>query len=145
MDSGTPTKETITVKLTPTTKQFMCILCGETKQNRKDRHKLERDGTGTDLYVLIEKLIGIKITAACHSDMCCRTCALRLKTIDRSLEKIKETYSSVQKRLEQTHGHKMTKRMSSDLGGSSKRKALFPVEDNQETIEAAAIANEVNK
>ena len=143
MDSATPTKETIVIKLTPTTKQFMCILCGEVKHNRKDRHKLESaKGTETDLFILIERLIGIKISPDGHSGMCCRTCALRLQTINRSLEKFKETYTSTQQRLEETHGHKVTKRLSSDRTGPSKRKALFSVADNQEPTSAAEPIND---
>ena len=114
---------------TPTTKQFMCILCGEVKHNRKDRHKLESaKGTETDLFILIERLIGIKISPDGHSDMRCRTCALRLQKINRSLEEIKETYTSTQQQLEETHGHSL----SCDKTWSSKRKALFSVADNQE-------------
>ena len=61
MDSATPTKETIVINLTPTAKQFMCILCGEVKHNRKDRHKPESaKDTETDLLISIERLIGIK-------------------------------------------------------------------------------------
>ena len=63
MVSNSPVKERIFIKLTPTTKQFTCTLCGKTKQNRKDRQKLEHaDGTRTDTHILIEKLVRINIT-----------------------------------------------------------------------------------
>ena len=145
MASSTPVKETVVIKLTPTTKQFTCILCGENKQNRKDRQKLEHaDGTPTNVHILIEKLISIRITSDSHSTMCCRPCGLRLQTIDKSLEKFKQTYSSVQKLHKQTHGQKVIKRMTSEHPMSTKRKALFPVEDNQENIEAVPIIDEVS-
>ena len=131
MDSATPTKEMIVIKLTPTTKQFMYILCGEVKHNRKGRHKPESaKGTETDLFIFIERLIGIKISPDGHSGMCCRTCALRLQTINRSLETFKETYTSTQQQLKETHGHKVTKHLTRDRTGPSKRKPLFSVADN---------------
>ena len=135
MDPGTSVKETITIKLTPTSKQFMCILCGEMKQNRKDRQKLQHDGTENDLYCLIEKLMGINITVEGHSGMCCRNCALRLKTIDKSLQKFKETYDAVRKRLEVSHGHKSVKRMPTEHRDSSKRKALFAPGEHEEELD----------
>ena len=110
----------------------MCILCGEVKHNRKDRHKPESaKDTETDLFILIERLIGIKISPDGHSGICCRTCALRLQTINRSLETFKETYTSTQQQLKETHGHKVTKRLSRDRTGPSKRKPLLSVADKQ--------------
>ena len=67
--------------------------------------------------------------------MCCRNCAQRLQTIDKSLQKFKETYDIVRNRLTVSHGHKTTKRMSKEHQDSSKRKALFQPVEQEEGIE----------
>ena len=125
MEQITPKKPYIHVQLTPSTKQFTCVLCGERKTNAKDRQKLVKDGEKTDLYHLIEKLLRITITEEGHSDMCCRNCAGRLTTIEKSLIKFKESYEATRSKLTSTHGHKVYKRSSTEQGGQSKRALSF--------------------
>ena len=70
MDTKTPRKTQIHVQLTPSTKQFTCIICGERKNNPKERQKIMKVSSKTELYVLIEKLLQIHITEEDHSDIC---------------------------------------------------------------------------
>lgn len=130
MDTVTPKKVSIKVQLTPSTKQFTCVLCGERKNNPKDRQKLLKGNQRTDLYSLIERLLQITITEEGHSDICCRNCAGRLFTIEKSLTKFKESYECTQAQLRTTHGRKTIKRSSTEQGGQSKRKALFVESEN---------------
>lgn len=120
----TPTKVNIKIKLTPTTKQTVCILCGD--RNPKEKRLLVYKGVKSEQYLLIEKLLQIRITEDEHSDIVCRNCQRRLTTIDKHLSQFKIVYEEARNKLKLTHGHRTTKRLSSsDNTGSSKRKALF--------------------
>ena len=79
----------------------------------------------TELYVLIEKLLQIHITEEDHSDICCRNCAGRLVTVEKSLSKFKDSYELTRAQLQRSHGHASVKRMSKDTGGQSKRRLEF--------------------
>lgn len=57
------------MKLTPTTKQFKCILCGELKEKRRDRQRLFHGDQKTDLLLIIEQLLGIHISDEDHSEI----------------------------------------------------------------------------
>ena len=94
MEPETPKKTQVHIQLTPSTKQFMCIVCGERKNDKKDRQKIIKGSTRTDLYDLIEKLLQIHITQEGHSDICCRSCVGRLMTVEKSLSKFKSSYES---------------------------------------------------
>ena len=71
----TPTKVDIKIKLTPTTKQTVCILCDE--RNPNDKRYLVHKGVKSEQYLLIEKLLHITITEDEHSDIVCRNCQRR--------------------------------------------------------------------
>ena len=45
-----PTKTSVSIKLTPTSKHFKCISCGELKDTPKDRLKLVKNEKKTDLF-----------------------------------------------------------------------------------------------
>lgn len=125
MDTKTPRKTQIHVRLTPSTKHFTCIICGERKNNPKERQKIMKGSSKTELYVLIEKLLQINITEEGHSDICCRNCAGRLVTVEKSLAKFKDSYELTRAQLQRSHGHTSVKRMSKETGGQSKRKLKF--------------------
>ena len=103
-----------------------------------------RGSSKTELYVLIEKLLQIHITEEGHSDICCRNCAGRLVTVEKTLSKFKDSYESTRQQLQRSHGHTSVKRMSKDTGGQSKRKLKF-VDDVKFTEETATgqVENEV--
>ena len=85
----------------------------------------------TELYVLIEKMLQIHITEEGHSDICCRNCAGRLVTVEKSLSKFKDSYELTRSQLKRSHGHTSVKRMSKDTGGQSKRQLKFA--DSEDT------------
>ena len=120
----TPSKVDIKIKLTPTTKQTVCILCGE--RNPKEKSLLVKKGVKSEFYILIERLLHITITEDEHSDIVCRNCQRRLTTIDKHLSQFKAVYEDARNTLKRTHGHKVTKRLASDNVGASSKKALFP-------------------
>ncbi|XP_045215225.2 uncharacterized protein LOC123565422 [Mercenaria mercenaria] len=137
----TPTKESVMVKLTPTSKKFKCILCGEMKENRKERQRLFHGEEKTDLWYIIERLLGINISEDDHSEICCRNCAKKLYNTDKSLRMTKETYDKSRNELIQSHGVKKFKRLSMDSSHNTKRKALFSTEGSSE-VETASTNTE---
>ena len=145
MEPETPKKTQIHIQLTPSTKQFMCIVCGEKKNDKKDRQKIIKGSTRTDLYDLIEKLLQIHITQEGHSDICCRSCVGRCMTVEKSLSKFKGSYESTREKLLRTHGHTTVKRAVTESGGQRKRKALFvdTTSKSTEETEPVPINNEV--
>ena len=97
MEFKTPTKVDIIIKLTPNTKLTVCILCGE--RNPKDKRFLVHKGVKSEQYILIEKLLQIKITEDEHSDIVCRNFQRRLSTIDKHLTQFKTIYEKARNKL----------------------------------------------
>ena len=131
----TPTKVDFKIKLTPTTKQTVCILCGE--RNPKDKRYLVHKGVKSEQYLLIEKLLHITITEDEHSDIVCRNCQRSFATIDKHLSQFKAVYEEARNKLKLTHGHRITKRLASDNAGGSSKKALFN-DENMPSVSSEA-------
>lgn len=80
------------IVLTPTTKQNVCLVCGEKKLNPKDRYKAMHKGKKAEICKLIERMLEIEISEKSHSDICCRNCARKFSSCEKSLATLKVNY-----------------------------------------------------
>ena len=75
--------KTITrLHLTPTTKEYVCIICGENIQNKAYRLKLfHKDEKTTSHCLLLEKHLNVSISNSVSTDHVCRSCIRKLTSV----------------------------------------------------------------
>ena len=112
--------------LTPSTKEFLCIFCGEKIENSHYRLKLFNK-VKTSHCLLLEKLMNITVPTTHFTDHICRTCARKLSHVENKLNKLKGKFLSTQQKLESSHGKTSKKRLLNQSEAGSKN-TLFPTE-----------------
>lgn len=122
----TPEKSFTYIEYTPTTKQLVCVLCGNKIDTREYRRKLYHSGGKSEFCLLIEKHLDIIILEDLHTDILCRKCLREIQKIEKIVATLKDSYNKTLESLKKTHGKQKSKRQLSDDSCVTKRKTLFP-------------------
>ena len=123
----TPVKTFTRIHLTPSTKEFLCIVCGEKIENAQYRLRLLNKDVKTSHCLLLEKLMNITVPTTHFTDHICRACARKLSYVENKLNELKDMFRSTQQKLESSHGKTSKKRLLNQSEAGSK-KTLFPTE-----------------
>ena len=123
----TPVKTFTRLHLTPSTKQYVCIICGGNIQNVNYRMRLFHKETKTSHCHLLERHLNVAVSQQVCTDIVCRSCVRKLTSIDNKVSELKSMYDATLERLQATHGKKSKKRLSTDPDPSSKKTLFSPV------------------
>ena len=140
----TAEKKFLYIDYTPTTKQLVCVLCGEKVVKREYRRKLFHGNSKTEFCILIEKHLDISICQDLHTDILCRKCLRHVQKLEETIKTLKESYNKTLQNLQQSHGklNPTTKRQICEEETTSKR-ALFNsgVTEGQEIYLPLSLSN----
>ena len=126
----TPVKTFTRIHLTPSTKEYLCIVCGEKIENAHYRLKLFNKDVKTSHCLLLEKLMNITVSTN-FTDHICRACARKLSHVENKLTELKDKFIATQQKLESSHGKTSKKRLLNQSEAAS-RKSLFPTGKNSQ-------------
>ena len=129
MDVATPVKTITRLHLTPTTKEYVCIICRENIQSKNYRLKLFHKDVKTSHCHLLEKHLNVSVSHSVSTDHVCRSCVRKLSSIDNKISELKVKYESTLERLQASHGKTSKKRLLAENDPSS-RKSLFSPESS---------------
>ena len=107
MDSDvplTPEKKFLYIDYTPTTKQLVCVLCGDKVVKREYRRKLFHGSTKTEFCHLIERHLDISICQDLHTDILCRKCLRNVQKLEETIKLLKDSYNKTLVKLQHSHG-----------------------------------------
>ena len=88
--AATPVKTITRLRLTPTTKQYVCIICGENVHSKNYRLKLFRKDVKTSHCHLLEKHLNVLVSQSTSTDHVCRSCTRKLRSIENKVLELKE-------------------------------------------------------
>lgn len=104
--AATPVKTITRLQLTPTTKQYVCIICGENILNKNYRLKLFHKDAKTSHCHLLEKHLNVSVSQSASTDHVCRCCIRKLSSLENKVSELKEKYSVTLERLQASYGKK---------------------------------------
>ena len=122
----TPVKTFTRVHLTPTTKEYVCIICGGSIHNRNYRLRLFNKETKTSHCELLEKHLQVTVSKSACTDHVCRQCVRKLTIVENKVSELKDMHIITMGRLQSSHGTKSKKRLSTDTDPSSKKTLFSP-------------------
>ena len=100
----TPVKTFTRVHLTPTTKEYVCIICGGNIQNKNYRMRLFNKETKTSHCNLLEKHLQVTVSKSVCTDHVCRQCVRKLTTVENKVSELKDMHRITMGRLQSSHG-----------------------------------------
>ena len=115
------------MQLTPSTKEYICIICGESIPKTEYRLRLFRKDKKTSHCLLLEKHLKVSVSQSVCTDHVCRACVRKLTNLENKVSQLKEKCDATSERLQVSHGKTTQKRMLTDQGPRSK-KTLFSSE-----------------
>ena len=131
--SATPKKSFISLELTPSSRNKICLLCGKHFPNANDRRILIKGGIKTPVCSLLEELLCEDLSSLC-TNVVCRYCVGRVDTVKRKLAKLKNDFQLQNECFKEKFGKEKKKRCQpgadSDTHGAahpSKRKSLSSI------------------
>lgn len=120
----TPVKTFTRIHLTPSTKEFLCIIHGENIDNCNYRLRLFQTDTKTSHCLLLEKHLKVILNKDECAAHVCRTCIRRFVLVENKLNYLKDQFESTKQKLQTSHGKQAKKRIQTRSEPSSK-KTLF--------------------
>ena len=141
--SKTPVKTFTRIHLTPSTKEYLCIVCADNIENSNYRLKLFHKNAKTSHCVLIEKYLNVFITKDGFTSHVCKTCIRKFVTVENKVSALKEKFDATVQKLKSTHGKQSQKRLITNPDSTSK-KSLFQPREHNENIRPSMSCMQVN-
>ena len=127
-ESITPSKTSISIQFTPSTKKSVCINCGKREEKDKYKTTLYKNNEKTGACDLIETYLGIQVSPLLHVDSLCQNCHRSLLTLQTKVTNFQRSYQRTVETLKKTHGKTSKKRLPFSVASpESKRRSI----DNQ--------------
>ena len=129
--SNTPVKTLTRIHLISSTKECLCIVCGDNIENSNYRVKLFHKDAKTSHCVLIEKYLSVFITKDEFTSHVCQTCFRKFVTVEKKVCALKEKFDATLQKLKSTHERQSQKRLMTNPDSTSKNSPLKPRENNE--------------
>ena len=122
--SETPSKTSVSIHYTPSTKKSLCIICGKREEKSQYKTKLYKDNKKTGACDLIETYLGIQVSPLLHVDSLCQNCHRGLLTLQNKVRTFQARYQNTIETLRKTHGKTSKKRLPFSEIPESKRQSV---------------------